>query len=164
MSSRRKIEDRIHKKKEEIQELESKTREAKSYIQALQDVLKLLPRDESGIAETVLRSGSAASGTREAILKAGRPLHITELLAALGRENTREARSSLSGSLAAYVRKDEVFTRPRPNTFGLIEMPVEIEPPDAPPDEPPDEPVDEPPDTFGSPDIDQNETDDAHSN
>ena len=140
MSSRRRIEERIRRKEQDIQELKSKIREGKAYLQALQDVLKLLPRDEAGAVGTVLRHGSAASGAREAILQAGQPLHISALLEALGRENTRSARSSLSGSLAAYVRRNEVFTRPKPNTFGLIEMPQEEEP----------DPSTEPPETFGS--------------
>lgn len=65
---------------------------------------------------------------RDHILKEGRPAHVTELLGALGREPTRENRASLSGSLAAYVRKGEMFTRPSPNTFGLIELGHENEP------------------------------------
>jgi hypothetical protein len=36
-------------------------------------------------------------------------------------------RSALSGSIAAYVRKGEIFTRPAPNTFGLLELGNSVE-------------------------------------
>jgi hypothetical protein len=69
------------------------------------------------------------------ILSRGRPVHIDDLLQALGRDNTREAKASLGSSLAAYVRREEIFTRPAPNTFGLIELghqnrPKSTEPPE----------------------------------
>jgi hypothetical protein len=123
MNERRKIEERLRKKEEEIQELEARIRDARIYMQALQDVLKILPRSERpGANGSALRPGSGMSMVRDHILKKGHPAHVTELLEALGRESTRENRASLSGSLAAYVRKGEVFTRPSPNTFGLIEL------------------------------------------
>jgi hypothetical protein len=123
MNQRRKIEERLRKKEEEIREFEAKIRDARIYVQALQDVLKILPRGlERNIRVSALRPGSSMAKVREFILEKGRPGHVTELLEALGRPATREARASLSGSLAAYVRKGEIFTRPNPNTFGLIEL------------------------------------------
>lgn len=144
MNERRKIEERLRKKEEEIQELEAKIRDARTYMQALQDVLKILPRSDRGPSNNgALRPGSSMSSVRDYILKQGRPAHVTELLEALGREPTRENRASLSGSLAAYVRKGEVFTRPSPNTFGLVELGHENEPEAEP------ESYDEPPPHFG---------------
>lgn len=125
MLGRSRIEERIRRKEEEIHELESKLREARAYVQALHDALRMLPRerrDKVAPAETVLRPGSSVAEAREAILRAGTPLHVTELLDALGREKTRAARAALAGSISAYVRRGEVFTRPRPNTFGLSEL------------------------------------------
>ena len=123
MNERRKIEERLRKKEEEIREFEAKIRDARVYVQALQDVLKILPRgSERNIRAGALRPGSGMAKVREFILEKGRPGHVTELLEALGRPATRGARASLSGSLAAYVRKGEIFTRPSPNTFGLIEL------------------------------------------
>ncbi len=49
-------------------------------------------------------------------------MHIGALVTAIGIENTKNARVSLVGSLGAYVRKGLVFTRPAPNTFGLVGM------------------------------------------
>jgi hypothetical protein len=129
MNERRKIEERLRKKEEEIQDLEAKIRDARIYMQALQDVLKILPRSPDKSSNGgALRSGSGMSQVRDFILKEGRPAHVSELLEALGKEATRETRASLSGSLAAYVRKGEIFTRPSPNTFGLIELGHENEP------------------------------------
>lgn len=134
MNERRKIEERLRKKEEEIEDLEIRIRDARMYMQALQDVLKILPRaDRATPHGGALRSGSSMSFVRDYIFKKGRPAHVTELLAALGRELTRENRASLSGSLAAYVRKGDVFTRPGPNTFGLIELGHATEPDDEPP-------------------------------
>ena len=133
------IEGRIKRKEQQIQETEAQTREAQAYIQALQDVLKILLRDTEADVGTALRPGNAIAQARDAILEAGRPVHISALLAAMGREMTRNTRALLSGSLATYVRRREIFTRPEPNTFGLIDT-----------EEAPEPTLDEPPETFGS--------------
>ena len=88
-------------------------------------MLKILPRSldrESLNGSGSLRAGSGVAKARELILQAGHPVHVVDLLKALEREPTREARASLSGSLAAYVRRGEIFSRPSPNTFGLLEL------------------------------------------
>lgn len=120
---------RIERKRQDIATLESQIRESSSYVQALEDTLKLLPRDglNDGGAEQVLRPTSSVFRAREAIRKAGRPMHITELLEAIGKPGDRMNRSALGGSIAAYVRKGEIFTRPAPNTFGLLELGNSVE-------------------------------------
>lgn len=126
MSDRRRIEERIRKKEAEIQGLDAQIREARAYIQALQDVLKILPRDSAishtAQASAALRPGSSVALAREVILKDGKPLHISAILQRLGKDKSRQARISLSSSLGAYVRKSDIFTRTAPNTFGLIEL------------------------------------------
>jgi hypothetical protein len=86
--------------------------------------MKLLPRD--GInqpdAAPVLRPNSGVARAHEAIKSAGKPLHINEMLAAMGRDVTRASRGAITSSLAAYVRRGEIFTRVGPNTYGLIEF------------------------------------------
>jgi hypothetical protein len=122
---RQKIQDRLRKKEQEIQALEEKLRAAKVYTQALQDVIRLMEEDDNGNSvqpEATLKAGSAVAKARELILARGAPLHISDLLLALGKESTRESRASLTSSLAAYVRRGEIFTRPAPNTFGLTEL------------------------------------------
>ena len=124
MGIREELQKRIDRKQQEITELELKAREARSYIQALQDSLKLLPKDYSagGGTETVLRPGSHLYQAREAIRKAGHPLHVNDILKALGKPIEKRSRMSLAGSLSGYARKGGIFSRPAPNTFGLLEM------------------------------------------
>jgi hypothetical protein len=147
---RRRIEEKMERKQQEIQELEVQLREAKAYIQALQDVMKLIPREgeDASFGETgdsSMRTGSYVFDARNAIQTAGRPLHIVEILKSTGRANDRKNRTGMSGALAAYVRRREVFTRPKPNTFGLIESAVK--PADAGLSTPPTR--SSPPDDFG---------------
>lgn len=127
MTEREVIENQIAKKQAEIDGLEDKVRAAKVYITALRDVIKLL--DKAGRAagatdevETKLRAGSTVAQAREIILVRGAPVHIDDLLIAMGKEVSRDTKASLAGSLAAYVRREDIFTRPAPNTFGLIEL------------------------------------------
>jgi hypothetical protein len=124
MSNRAIIEDRIRRKEAEVQSLERKLEVARVYVQALSDVLRDIDRasGDGEAPETALRRGSSVARAREVILEAGAPVHIDDLLARLGKEVTRETKASLTGSLAAYVRRDEIFTRPAPSTFGLIEL------------------------------------------
>lgn len=124
MSERKKIIERLHRKEQEIATLEEKLKSAKVYVQALRDILKMLeatPEDDVE-AEATLRAGSTVDQARRVILERGHPMHIDDILEAIGKEVTREAKSSLTSSLAAYVRRDEIFTRPAPNTFGLTEL------------------------------------------
>jgi len=127
---------RMEKKELEIRELEKQLAAANAYLQALQDSLRLLPREPlAGKAgpEQVLRPGSAVAKARDAIVKAGKPLHISELLKVLGRPVDKNNRVSLSGSLSGYAKRGEIFTRPAPNTFGLIELNHNEMPEDEPP-------------------------------
>lgn len=122
MGEREKVLDRKRKKEIEIQELESKIKDAKVYLQALEDVLRLFPREADTGNGALLRPGSLVAQARDAILKHGGPMHVTALVKALGRELTRANQTGIAGSIAAYVRKGEIFTRVGPNTFGLVEL------------------------------------------
>ena len=137
MSDRDIIVERIRKKEAEIQGFEERLKVARIYVQALQDILNVLARDsDTPQSDSALRPGSSVTLARDVILKAGQPVHINELLDALGKGITREGRASLTSSLAAYVRRGDIFTRPAPNTFGLIELghtQQQILPPDEPP-------------------------------
>ena len=121
MSEHQKVEDRLRRKEREIIGLEDKIKAAHVYVQALRDVLKMMNTDDAA-APAVLRSGSAVAKAREEIMRQGIPVHISDLLKALGKDPTRENRASLTSSLSAYVRSGEIFTRPEPNTFGLVEL------------------------------------------
>ena len=129
MTLRGQLERKIQAKNQEIAKLESELLESRSYVQGLQDALKLLPRDDANNAGKILRPGSDMAKARERLLKEGKPLHIDEILKALGKG--KEHKASISGSLGNYVRKGEIFTRPGPNIFGLKEFETESgEPPE----------------------------------
>lgn len=122
---------RIDRKRAEIIDLESQANTARTYLQALEDMYKLAAREtlsasistsEAVRTTPLFRDGSMTGRAYAAIKQAGRPLHVNQLLPAIGRSVNRQERSAISGTLAAYVRKGDVFTRPAPNTFGLVEF------------------------------------------
>jgi len=129
MGLREDLQKRIDRKRAEITDLETQIRLAQEYLQALEDTLKLVPRDGNGStaseSRVTLRPGTALFKAREAIRKAGRPMHVTELLEAMGKGTSRNEKAGLSGTLATYVRRGEIFTRPAPNTFGLVKTKTE---------------------------------------
>ena len=130
MDLRKELKRKIERKHGEIQQWESdirelgtKVREANAYVSGLEETLKLLPRENpSDAASATLRPDSAVGKAREVILKAGKPLHVTDILKALGKPVNHDSKASLSGSIGAYIRNNLFFTRPAPNTFGLVEL------------------------------------------
>lgn len=137
MGLKAKFEDKIKKKEAEVAEYETKIREARAYLQALQDSMKLLPKEsiDSNLGGSgTLRPGSNTYKTYEYLKKTGKPAHINEILKILGKEVNSAEKVNLSSTLGTYVRKKEIFTRTAPNTFGLIELSGSLE---------------EPPDDFG---------------
>lgn len=132
MGMKERLDDRIKRKEQEIAEFQAKIREAQAYIQALQDAAKLLPREEArnSKAEAVLRPGGSAHKAFLALREAGKGMHITEILKAIGMPNNKANRISIGGTLARYSRNSEIFARTAPNTFGLIESASSEEPPD----------------------------------
>jgi hypothetical protein len=120
---REKIEERIQRKEQEIRSLEIQIGEARAYQQAMQDTLRLIPKEASATdPETILKPGSAIAKTVAILKRHGKPMHIGDILRGLGKQDNKKNRVSLAGSLGWYVRKQEIFTRPLPNTFGLSSM------------------------------------------
>ena len=123
MGLREKVQKEIGKRQEEVRELESQIVKCNAYIQAFQDTLKMIPKDqEPSSTEVTLRHGSLVAKARDVIRSAGKPLHVGEILAAMGKPEGKKNRVGLSGSLSAYVRIGKIFTRRGPNVFGLIEL------------------------------------------
>jgi hypothetical protein len=124
MGIRQDFEKRISKKEQEIADLELQIRDAKSYLQALTDSLKLIPKNEDSDSISIkeLRAGTTLSKARDAIISAGKPLHINDILKAIGKPLEKRDKVSLSGSLSSYVRKRQIFTKTAPNTFGLVKL------------------------------------------
>ena len=134
MGLRERFDEKIKKKEAEIQYHENIIRDAKVYIQALQDSIKLLPKEENVTTspEEKFRRGSDVYKTYELLKNTGSPMHINDILKGIGKTTSKRDRTSLCGSIGFYKRKNEIFTRPAPNTFGLIEW-------DSKPKEPPDD-------------------------
>ena len=131
MALREEIQKKIHKKMQERFDLDMRIRDCDTYVASLEEVLRMLPREAEPGKEVLLRHGSLIAQAREALRKEGKPMHVTALLEAIGRPAAKKNRLALSGSLAAYVRREEIFTRPEPNTFGLLEFnPVNSDEPD----------------------------------
>ncbi len=112
---------RYDRKKREIEKMEADTREAKVYLRAIEDMLKLA-EDEPNGTDTNLRAGSDLARTEEILTNSGKPLHVNEILQQLGKGNDRKTKESLTGSLASYARKGIVFKNFAPNIFGLAGM------------------------------------------
>jgi hypothetical protein len=121
MSLRDELQKRIEKKQAEIRDYQDRIKEATAYIQGLQDTLKLVAKDD-GAQEITLRHGSNIGKARDALKAAGKPLHITEILKAINQPADKKHRLALGGSIAGYARKGHIFTKPAPNTFGLLEF------------------------------------------
>ncbi len=116
------IEKRIRAKRDEAQELQKKLSMAEAYIEALEESLRLIKRTSKTEDGDGIRLGSMIQKAQMVLRQEGKPLYVGDLLTRMGREATKMNRMSLSGSLGNYVRNGHVFTRPAPNTFGLIEF------------------------------------------
>lgn len=128
MDLKEKFEKRIKKKEEEITDLKRKIGEAEAYIQATQDSIKdLLKNDPNGAGAGTLRKGSMCYKAHELLKSTSKPMHIKAIIEGIGMEFNKKTRSSLRGSLGPYLRNNRVFKLIAPNTFGLIELAYEEE-------------------------------------
>lgn len=132
MYLRRKLEAKVADQQRKLGDLERQLAEGRAYLAGLQDSLKLLPQEGGSAASEILREGSDLSKARDLLRKEGKPLHIDELLKRMGKEITRNGRGALGGNLGSYVRKNLIFTRPGPNTFGLAEFEAQPQPEEPP--------------------------------
>jgi hypothetical protein len=123
MGARENFQKQKTKKEAEIRELELRIREAQAYVQAIDDLMKFLPRETAAETDNAaLRPDSLLAKAREAIRSAGKPLPIADIVKALGKQPDKRNRVSLAGTLSSYARKGKVFLKTAPNTFGLIDL------------------------------------------
>lgn len=123
MNHREAIQKAIRKKEAEIEQLEWQAHDLKNVVKGLRESLKYLPGDDTDTAVTVqteLRPGSMIAKAKLILEREGRPMHVLAILKALGRPVDVKNRVSLAGSLGAYARKNLIFSKTGPNTFGLI--------------------------------------------
>jgi hypothetical protein len=121
MSSREGIERAIRKKEIEILSLEKKIEGHRAFIRGLKESLRYLPTNgvEPEAQATGLRVGTMIHKVKMILETRNRALHVNEILKALGRPVDAKNRVSVAGSIGGYVRRDEIFTKEAPNTFGL---------------------------------------------
>jgi hypothetical protein len=122
MKAQKEIEKKIRQKEEDVRRLENELLQTRAYLDAMRESLRLIGKSSGANESDSLRPGSLVDKARTAIRKAGEPLHIDKILPAIGKELSKKNKISLSSSLAGYVREGFVFTRPAPNTFGLVEF------------------------------------------
>lgn len=120
--ARDQLQKMLDRKQQEIRELELQLEKAKAYIQALQDTMRFFPKSNGQASDAALRPGTTLAKARDILKAAGKPMYINDLLKALNQPTDKKHKLSLSGSLSSYVRNSQIFTRPAPNTFGLVEM------------------------------------------
>jgi hypothetical protein len=98
-----------------------------SFIQGMEEAMRLAERSSPASAAAradssrALRKGSMPARAYPVLKTAGRELYLTDLLAAMGLPLIPKNKRGLAGSLSAYARRGDTFTRPKPNTFGLVE-------------------------------------------
>jgi hypothetical protein len=123
MGVRESLQKLIDRKTAEIERMEGELRDARVYLQALQDSFRLVPKESTAdAAPRELRAGTALARVRTFLKESGQPQHISAILNFLGKPQDTASRVSLAGSLGGYARDGKIFTRPAPNTFGLIEF------------------------------------------
>jgi len=106
--------------------LEQQRTAAQAYVQGLEEALKLAerttPPQSAAESARALRKGSMPARAYPVLKSAGRPVYLVNLLESMGVATTLANKRALASALSAYARKREIFTRPEPNTFGLIEF------------------------------------------
>ncbi|MEK7674685.1 MAG: hypothetical protein AAB676_02465 [Verrucomicrobiota bacterium] len=124
----RKLQEKARREQSVIEEIEVQIVNAKGRVSALEEAIKLFPKDGEG-AE--LRAGSQMAEVREVLRAHGKAMSLTEILKAIGAEGDESKRNSLRGSLASYARDGRVFERGEgAEMFGLIEFKSPTKDPD----------------------------------
>jgi len=126
MGAKESLQKLADKKDIEISNLRLQLAQAEAYLQAIQDSIKVLPKEPAnGRAESELRPGTLLSQARDILKSEGKPMHVNEILKGIGKTVDKGNRISLAGSLSAYVRKGVIFRKTGPNIFALVEFPRE---------------------------------------
>lgn len=131
MNVKEKIEKQVAKKREEVAQLESQMAELQAKITELngiitgfEEAIQLFPKEltRSDFDKDVasIRKGSDVEKAFLLIRGKGEAMRIEDIVAAIGKENTKKTRQALGGQLSYNYREGRIFTRPAPNTFGLL--------------------------------------------
>ena len=127
MSPRVKIEKQIKRRELEIQrlvdqkkELDSDIRDTETFIKGLQEALKHLPSEKKDTDTYTVRPGSDVYKALMILQNYGKPLRIEDILKNMGKEVNKHNRVNVASQLSHNYREGRIFTRPAPNTFGLL--------------------------------------------
>ncbi len=113
----------IQSLKEDRQDLDAKISKCEAYIEGLGDAMRHLPKsDEDENAALRLRAGSSIDKIYRILQAKKEPMHINDLLAALGKPtDDKKVRQATVGPINQYVRQGRIFFRDKPSIFGLRE-------------------------------------------
>ena len=115
------LEERIRKKEQEIRQFQHQIDAAQEFVRATREALALFLKADKAHPNEGMRRGGSASKTLQYLKKEGQARHIGDIVVGIGRKNDTKNRSAVAAQLSQYVRDGKLFTRPVPNTFGLIE-------------------------------------------
>jgi hypothetical protein len=125
MSVRDDIEKRIVKEKQKISDLQKQIERSNAFVQGMQEALKLLSGNSKGIEPakeiSYFRSGDTKSAY-ETLKQTGSPMHIDELLSAIGKPISKQNRASLASSLHRAAKRSGIVKSIGNNTFSLSEI------------------------------------------
>lgn len=127
-SFKRKIEAKIADEEDAVAKVLLKITDAKARKSAFEETLKFLPKTGTNGIQRDLRPNTELAKVRDALLAAGEPLTLDEIIFKIGKtaDDKRDEKSrkiSLRGSLRGYAKEGKFFTiEESPDTFGLIEF------------------------------------------
>ena len=109
-------------KEAEIARLRAELAAAEAFLGSLRSSIEELEDRREPPAPEAADGPDPLAEVRKLIRTAGKPLYIDELLRGLGWPLSRESREEIRTLLRPWVRRGELFTRPRPSTYGLVEL------------------------------------------
>jgi len=112
----------IQSLKKKRQDLDAQISKCEAYIEGLRDAMRHLPKpDEDENAALRLRPDSTIGKIYRILQTKKEPMHINDLLTALGKPLDKKVRQATVGPINQYVRQGRIFSRDAPSTFGLLE-------------------------------------------
>ena len=87
MSNRTQLEKKIETHERELADLKAKALEKEAFLHGLREALKFMPKEEvdEKTSRQELRVGSYVEKVRDLLEKAGKPMHVDDILRATGR-------------------------------------------------------------------------------
>lgn len=130
---RKEIEKKIEMTRIQLQSQRKEVEIKEAYLRGLEEVyenlfnpvvIRVAENNQTLLSSSVtnvhsLREGTEISKVMEIIKRAGRPMHVKEILVKLG-TNDKKKKISLTGTLNQYSKKNKIFTKTASNTYGVL--------------------------------------------